>query len=542
MTEVAWERVPSGQYEDMVAVLLSHMNPGIRRIDGAGGDGGRDAEFPREAGPEIYQLKSFTGRMTASRRRQVERSLKKAAARNPVEWHLVVPIDPTPGEEDWFEHLRGTVHFPISWKGRTWLNTRMAERPFIPRYFLEGESERVIEILTQMQQEKAAIADIQTGVDRIRALADRINELDPYYRFDVAVRNGSVEIGMVPRYEGAERDRPVRVTMALAFPDTDDGRAAAAEFQAAMDFGAPVDIQGEYIQAVEIDAPAGFAGTFPSGGYIKLGPPNPAQDWHLDAILGVLTQEGVRVASLPIYLTDRTTGRRGLVVRGADRARAISVEIRLEIETRRANLNFRFSATSDHYPHELLPALGFMRATAPPNRIQLLVGEQNVPMSDPIEVPNVLFIEDGYVKLVEDLARVQRESRTFFPMPPEFSKADLRELAEAIDLLDGKEVEQSWSDASFELIPSDPKGLLDELASKAEGATFVTEREAGAAIAGHILPLGTMRTYIPAARIANLDELRKAVERSSNDEGELSMHVALEAIGDKILKRSLLPR
>lgn len=199
MTEIDWKRLEPRQSEEMVAVLLSHVNPLIRRIDGSGGDQGRDSEFDREGGPEIFQHKSFTGRMTPARRRKVEKSLEKAAARDPVAWHLVVPIDPTPAEHEWFIELGRKYAFPMSWEGFTWLNARMAERPFIARYFAGGESDRVVEMLTELTKEQAAVTDIRVGMERLTALAARINEIDPYYRFDVSIRDGSAEISAHPR-------------------------------------------------------------------------------------------------------------------------------------------------------------------------------------------------------------------------------------------------------------------------------------------------------------------------------------------------------
>ena len=63
-----------GKYEDMVSVLLSRLRQ-TRRVDGSGGDGGRDCYFTDEHGTDAYELKSFTGRMEKAQRQQVKRSL-----------------------------------------------------------------------------------------------------------------------------------------------------------------------------------------------------------------------------------------------------------------------------------------------------------------------------------------------------------------------------------------------------------------------------------------------------------------------------------
>ncbi|MGE3572895.1 MAG: hypothetical protein AB7J35_02420 [Dehalococcoidia bacterium] len=85
-------------FDDLVSVLLSRTHPGSRRIDGAGGDGGRDVYFNGPSGECIFQLKSFAGRLSASRKAQIRKSLQKAEQRKPERWWLVVPIDPTPAD------------------------------------------------------------------------------------------------------------------------------------------------------------------------------------------------------------------------------------------------------------------------------------------------------------------------------------------------------------------------------------------------------------------------------------------------------------
>ena len=355
----------------------------------------------------IFQLKKFTGRMNGGRRGQVKSSLKKAAQRNPVAWHLVVPIDPTPGEEDWFEGLRREYDFPMHWDGKTWLDAQMAERPFIRRYFLTDERDRVIELLTQLNGEKAAIEDVHAGAERMKALAARINELDPYYRFDIAIRNNDVTIGVVPKYEGAELDHPISVKMNLAFPDTDEGRAVLKDVQDSMDYGSPVEVEGQFVQSFTLDGPAGFGGTFTEGGAFKFGPPQPRETWEMPFELRAVTSEGVQVAALPITLTERTAGLRGAIVRGSDRPGTFTVEMQANVETRRMDFRFQFSATSDHYPHDLLPALGFMRGAVPPNMIEVLVGPDRLPLGPAVTAPDVVTPEPGYIRLVEELARLR---------------------------------------------------------------------------------------------------------------------------------------
>src|ERR1035437_4441008 len=76
MTRIHWADLSPDTYESFVACLLNHLNPDYRRINGAGGDGGRDVQFELPDGLHVFDLKSFSGRMTPGRRKQAEQSLR----------------------------------------------------------------------------------------------------------------------------------------------------------------------------------------------------------------------------------------------------------------------------------------------------------------------------------------------------------------------------------------------------------------------------------------------------------------------------------
>ncbi len=72
--------------------------------------------------------------MNQTRRQQVEGSLVSASQHSPAKWFLVVPIDPTPGELEWFDRLVKPYGFERQWLGKTWLDSEMAQKPEIARY------------------------------------------------------------------------------------------------------------------------------------------------------------------------------------------------------------------------------------------------------------------------------------------------------------------------------------------------------------------------------------------------------------------------
>ena len=93
MSRIPWVQVPEPTVEQMIAVLLSNMHQGdAARIDGRGGDGGRDVQIRTQESIRTFEIKSFTGRMTPSRRSKVQASLERAATLAPIDWTLLVPI------------------------------------------------------------------------------------------------------------------------------------------------------------------------------------------------------------------------------------------------------------------------------------------------------------------------------------------------------------------------------------------------------------------------------------------------------------------
>jgi hypothetical protein len=135
----SFDHISPDQFEVLVSALLSReLN--VHRMVRTGNDGGEDCYFADEEGEDIYRVKSFTGRMSGRRRREVEQSLVCTMERRPRTWTLVIPIDPTLADRDWFESLRAGASARLDWKGKTWLEEKLAQYPEITHYFA-GDAE-----------------------------------------------------------------------------------------------------------------------------------------------------------------------------------------------------------------------------------------------------------------------------------------------------------------------------------------------------------------------------------------------------------------
>lgn len=217
MPRVDFSRLSPKQYEDMVSVLLSRIRQ-THRVDGSGGDGGLDCYFGGENGTDVYELKSFLGRMNNARRQQVVRSLQRALKKTPRTWSLVVPIDATPKEQEWFDSLASETTTKLTWLDKTWLEDQLAAHPDIGRYFA-GAADEVVQILKDIAHEDALPSDAAGVAMRMTVLVTRLNEIDPYYSFDFAIAEGRTVISCRPRYPDALRDRPIAFSAQLKLDD-----------------------------------------------------------------------------------------------------------------------------------------------------------------------------------------------------------------------------------------------------------------------------------------------------------------------------------
>lgn len=102
---IQWKSVTEdpARFERAVKMLLRRLHPTAQGMDGSGGDGGVDIWLPTDHGPVIFEVKSFTTRLTPSRRRQIEKSLGTAAQHKPIAWRLILPLEHTPPEKAWFD-------------------------------------------------------------------------------------------------------------------------------------------------------------------------------------------------------------------------------------------------------------------------------------------------------------------------------------------------------------------------------------------------------------------------------------------------------
>ena len=516
--KIQWNDFEPQGYEDMVSVLLSRLHPDAQRIDGKGGDGGRDVQIvDGQDGPitNAFELKSFTGRMNTGRRRQVKKSLKRAASLGPARWTLVVPIDPTPAEDNWFRELRKGYPFPIEWYGKTWLDEKMSAFPDIRRYFLEGTSDEVVRLLRELQKEQAIVTDVPDAMGRLRTLRERLNENDPHYRYELSTGKDAADgrptdvvfavgfcdmrVDVYPKYLGATKDRPITVNVTILV-DTDD-----EVVQNALNYGLEATIPPHMVDSVTVDAPLGLAGDFTET-ELTLIPIN-SLDEPVTLSLDIMDGDTI-LASWPVHLTERTSGLRGFTLTGADSIGWLQTRIKVNVETKGLEAKFWLTPQST-MPGALLPLFRWVDACKPPLHLRF---RWQGGLEPRIEIRKSFLADDSLSRIVEALAYLQKRCGIHWEMSPSLTPEEGQQILAAATMLKEETIDFTWKPWNFRL--DHPEPALKELMDGSSRA-FLSRQDVRIELEGVTVAIVRTQTYLESFRLANLGAVERALKSGS---------------------------
>ena len=510
---IPWEDLGAQKFEDMVSVLLSRQHPNSQRIDGKGGDGGRDVQIVHAGNgsiADVFELKSFTGRMNSGRRSQVKRSLERAAALVPARWTLVVPIDPTPGEWEWFLQLRTSYCFQLEWRGETWLNEKMAAHPDIGRYFVEGAKDEVYRLLLELHGEQAILNGVPDAVPRLESLRERLNEIDPYYRYELAtvtgtankwppdvvfsVRQGDVRVDAYPKYCGTVKDRPVSIRATLAVGPED------LSILEPLGYGLETTIPHRMISGMKVDLPSGLGGDF-SGGEFNILPADTELDDPIILSLRVMAEDAV-VASYPVQLKERTSGPRGSVFSGTDITGWLTMRLTVDVVDKGGQAEFQVNPKPS-MPNTLVPLFQWLDAFQPACHLSIRWPEG---FEAHIEISRSFWTEGSPVRFVDALAYLQERTGVYWDMPLSYTDEEASEIVTIAAMMKGEIIDFRWNAPNLNLDQFFPaaKDLANGLPRP-----FMLEQEIFLQQTGGKVPIGRMRTILESAHLADPESLRQ---------------------------------
>ena len=512
---VQWKDIDPDTYEDMVSVLVSWLYPEAQRIDGSGGDGGRDVQIPTEDGLIIFQLKSFAGRMNTSRRRQVKASLKRASEHAPLRWYLVVPIHHTSGESEWFERLVEEYDFECRWLDKTWLDREMAGKPAIARYYAHDGRFALSELLDVLRSINATPPPIEDGIvnaaaDHMRGVLQGINDLDPHYFFGLNLQpGGAVNVTIFPRYKGVEKDRPSPFRVKLAFPDTEEGKKAHQDLQASINYGTPSVISSEFIAELSLDLPAGLGGHL-EGYELSIASPAPDLVDEADIVLKAVDQSGVVLARLPLEVERATKGMRGSQFSLRDKSGALTGTAQVDGPTSRFKMDWSFKPPEEFWPLDLLPAAMFVAALEDGAGTTVVVNGKDLPTQRPGGLqPADTGEASRYARFIEHLANVQVKTGAFFKVTDAITPEDEQAIVLSSRLLNGERVEDTWGELRCEVTP----GGRESVEKALSGASRAVR------LSAH-MSLNIQRETIPIGRVTQDIESARVLKWEAFDDGD----------------------
>lgn len=449
---IDWLEVGAGgRFEKIVGVLLSNLHPGSRRIDGAGGDGGRDHQFQIDDKLVVWQSKYFIGRLsTGNRKRQITNSLITVAAMQPDSWTLVTPMVPTPEELEWFGKLQLDYPFSLIWCAGDWLDTQLAEHPQIVRHFM-GAHDEYVALVRELRMEQDALVDgLPAARERLEALAAKIDDSDPFYSLVLTIDSGLVTAsGLRPKYVGAELDSPITLRWSVVTGPSPADQSAIDAMRTAFEWGEPVTLPATHVRNFEVRAPHGLGKSFDEAN-ITLTPEVEVVDLDLELI--VWDPEGGRLSTLPARLVDRSRGSRGTTLVGSDYTGIVTAKMRLDDALIKVTLQLSYGEPPPLLPGALLPVLRFMRHATTPNRLSFGVSDAPSSAAVPISTDELPAV-DAHVEFVEGLDRIQCATGHSFPVPRQWTSRDLHEVRRAVTLLAGGAIKVGRGPVTFVMDP-----------------------------------------------------------------------------------------
>ena len=388
----------------------------------------------------------------------------------------------------------------------------MSAFPDIRRYFLEGAKDEVFYSLRELREEQARITNVHDAISRLRNLHVRLNEIDPYYRYELStgitaanvrptdvvfsVSFGDARIDVYPKYLGAVNDRPVTIKVKVAIGQDDE------LVQDALDYGLGAAIPPSMVRSVTVDAPSGLGGSFTEA-EISLLPLNSALDEPISLALDIMDEDRL-VTSWPINLTERTAGFKGFVLTGADTTGWLQTRLRVDIEDGKLEAKFWLDPRPA-MPAALVPLFGWLGACQPPHRLAFR-WPGDVAMSTEIQMP--FLVDDGLARVVEALAWLQDHRGAHWELLPSLTPEEGQEIVTAVTLLKGESIDFTWKSLNLGLDHWGPG--LEELVDGC-ARSFLMEQDMWLDMEGVRISIGRIRTHIETARLADPEAVQRAL-------------------------------
>ena len=405
VTRVEWTRLDGGDVEAVVAMFVNREHVNSVRITPSKGDGGVDI-LDRKAGPDggdaVYQVKRYTGPLSARQKAEVEKSLQtlvrdpRWSGLNVTVWYLVTPWDPTPEAETWLHGLAGAHGFIPVWRGLTHVEQLAARYPDVVDYYLHGGCGRIEEAYQAVTALFAVDRDEESL--EVPRVADRIGkalpvlDADPHYRYELRFGEGPLPdmpsrpnlvmtwiagddnggrwtaVDIIARCAASVQERPITVTGQFV---AENGSGFEETYRDFISYGAPfTSPEGAY--QVEVNAPGGLGGRIDRATIIALPIPGDAGD-NSQLHLEVLAPDGTVLAAADADRTGRSQGEDGVRAVLEEVHQVFTIEDRYNSTVMTITRTMRLGDITGQPVSAVRPALEFVRQCRQPNTVRMSV-------------------------------------------------------------------------------------------------------------------------------------------------------------------------
>lgn len=484
MTTVNWEREPGDTVEEYVeALILTTVNPRAVRITPSRGDKGVDILAPVGDKFDVYQVKRYTrpfGKSSNEERSIVDswnRFVTEFLPTYPIRrWNLVMPWNPTTERYSWMlNDLTSGPNIERDWLGRGSLDAWSAQNPALFEYFFGNGRERMMELLSSALNAAREIPNttgeplLDAIIQRESELARQLDEVDPFYHYEVLVRRGQLtesafdqmrsldsraalvtfreidkdnyqQVSIYPKCVESGRLRPISTTLSID-PGGDEALAKAAHDMVA--YGAEPD-RPLPVNVIRSEGPPGAASS--------TGP----------ALLYVMNANQPNRPDLELRMDDRrlaftkvliTRGFQGLQLTGEDEGGVFKIIVTFHEDGRSREVQVRTLPISGKLPHTAIPGLEFVHDWTDGGEASLALpyGRTLMEFGSLPDASSSHEQSGTWLKVANDLRRLQAVSAQQLLIPNTLTGAEADALDEAVRLLEGEIIESGWTDTEFHI-------------------------------------------------------------------------------------------
>ena len=485
LAPIPWERYSGEAVENVLATYICRLRPLAVRIRPSRGDHGIDLiEKHADGTVTIYQIKKFATNLNASQKQKIKRSLGDMldyVKDNNYElraWHLVLPLDPTLENLEWFYGLATNPSFTMVWDGLTRIDGWAAQMPEVADYCLNANNEWTMEV-ARLHLETLDIESDEGRNrlnQRLNAIQETLEKTAPYYRYGVYLipENtseadikellvtpghragllatqaymqpglGMIQIDVYARSAALTELHPIKGRITL-LPGDDDQRNQVEEF---VNYGVP--IKSCPARIVETSGP--FAAKTLEGDGVgdlcmlthEVQQPSPE--------LFLTTADGCELA---MFRISRTSGERDVQTVFSDETRMVSLTLRADFE---GDIACTPTITTEGIEGKdcsaVYNSLRFLRAAYKNGKASVLFDNKLISVWTLGHNEDVTRSIDALHELAGAVMAIGRCAHIRLPFPEigNMTEAQHSEILSKGKLADGRCIVKRWHDALFKMV------------------------------------------------------------------------------------------